>query len=71
MSLWHPWVGVEGAAIQSILDEFNRSNQWGITVQASAFEGFGRLDEAVDAALVIGYAARCDHRLWLSGAPLG
>ena len=38
--------------MQAILDEFNRTNQWGITVQASAYEGFGRLDEAVESALL-------------------
>jgi multiple sugar transport system substrate-binding protein len=51
VQLWYPWSGVLGATFQGILDEFNRSNHWGITVQAKAFEGFGRLDEAVEAAL--------------------
>jgi multiple sugar transport system substrate-binding protein len=52
VSLWHPWTGSMGAVLQSLLDEFNRTNQWGVTIQASAYEGFGRLDEAVEAALV-------------------
>ncbi len=51
VSLWHPWTGSTGAALQTILDEFNRTNQWGITVRASAYEGFGRLDEAVESGL--------------------
>jgi ABC-type glycerol-3-phosphate transport system substrate-binding protein len=51
VSLWHPWTGTTGEALQAILDEFNHSNQWGITVQTSAYEGFGRLDEAVESAL--------------------
>ena len=54
VSLWHPWTGSTGAALQAILDEFNRTNQWGITVQASAYEGFGRLDEAVESAAISG-----------------
>jgi multiple sugar transport system substrate-binding protein len=49
--LWHPWAGSTGAILQTILDEFNRSNQWGIIVQTSAYEGFGRLDEAMEAAI--------------------
>lgn len=49
--LWHPWSGSSGAILQTILNEFNRSNPWGIIVQTSAFEGFGRLDEAMEAAI--------------------
>lgn len=52
VSLWHPWTGATSATLQAILDEFNRTNQWGITLQAREYEGFGRLDEAVEAALV-------------------
>jgi multiple sugar transport system substrate-binding protein len=52
VNLWYPWVGSNGAALQSIVAEFNRSNQWGITVQASPYEGFGRLDEAMESALL-------------------
>jgi multiple sugar transport system substrate-binding protein len=51
VNLWHPWTGATGAGLQAILDEFNRTNKWGITVQASAYEGFGGLDEEVEAAL--------------------
>ncbi len=75
VSLWHPWSGSMGAVLQSLLDEFNRTNQWGVTIQASAYEGFGRLDEAVEAALVstqdFGFFTGCTDRLWLSGATLG
>jgi multiple sugar transport system substrate-binding protein len=52
VNLWHPWTGANGAALQSILEEFNLTNQWGITVQASPYEGFGRLDEAMESALL-------------------
>jgi len=51
VNLWHPWTGATGAALQAILDEFNRTNKWGITVQVNAYEGFGRLDEEVESAL--------------------
>jgi multiple sugar transport system substrate-binding protein len=52
VNLWHPWTGAKGAALHSILEEFNRTNLWGITVQASPYEGFGRLDEAMESALL-------------------
>jgi multiple sugar transport system substrate-binding protein len=51
VSIWYPWTGPMGTVLQTILDEFNRTNQWGITVQASTYEGFGRLDEAVEAGI--------------------
>jgi multiple sugar transport system substrate-binding protein len=51
VTLWQPWTGTTGTLMQTILDEFSRTNQWGITVQTSAFEGFGRLDEAVEAGI--------------------
>jgi ABC-type glycerol-3-phosphate transport system substrate-binding protein len=50
--LWHPWTGENESVLRSILDGFNQTNQWGITVEASAYEGFGRLDEAVESALL-------------------
>jgi multiple sugar transport system substrate-binding protein len=52
--LWHPWSGALGDSFQGILDEFNHSNQWGITVEGKGFEDFGRLDEAVEVALTSG-----------------
>jgi multiple sugar transport system substrate-binding protein len=51
VSLWHPWKGTAEAALQASLDEFNRTNQWGIRLQATGYEGFGSLDEALDSAL--------------------
>ena len=54
VSLWHPWTGSSGTVLQTLLDEFNRTNQWGISVQASAYEGFGSLDEAVESAISSG-----------------
>ena len=51
VSLWHPWTGSTGETLQAILEEFSRTNRWGITIRPSAYEGFGRLDEAVEVAL--------------------
>ena len=54
ITFWHPWGGAQGALLQDILDEFNRTNRWDITVEVTAFEGLDRLEDAVDAALIAG-----------------
>ena len=54
VTLWHPWTGSTEGALQAILDEFNRTNQWGIQVQANAYPGFGALDEAVETSIISG-----------------
>lgn len=51
VSLWHPWTGVTARRFQAILEEFNHTNTWGITVRVSSYEGFGGLDGAVDSAI--------------------
>jgi multiple sugar transport system substrate-binding protein len=52
VTLWHPWTGAAGEELQAILDEFNRTNRWGVTVQATAYEGFSSLQEAVESGIV-------------------
>lgn len=52
VNLWHSRAGATGEELEGLLDEFNRTNSWGITVHSSAYEGFGRLDEAVESALL-------------------
>jgi ABC-type glycerol-3-phosphate transport system substrate-binding protein len=49
--LWHPWTGATGSVLQSLVDEFNRTNQWGINVSVNSYEGFGALDDAVESAI--------------------
>jgi multiple sugar transport system substrate-binding protein len=51
ITFWHPWSGEQGALLQNMLAEFNRTNRWGITVQATAYEGLGWLEDAVEAGL--------------------
>jgi len=51
VNLWLPWTGSTSAALLAIVDEFNRTNRWGITVLVKGFEGFGSLDDAVEIAL--------------------
>ncbi len=33
--LWHPWLGEEEEALLQLADEFNTSNEWGITVRVA------------------------------------
>jgi multiple sugar transport system substrate-binding protein len=54
VSLWYPWGGATGDSFRSIVDGFNRSNQWGIQVNASGYEDYGSLDDAMGAALEAG-----------------
>jgi ABC-type glycerol-3-phosphate transport system substrate-binding protein len=66
---------VTGEIFQAILDEFNRTNKYGISVIGTAYEGFGSLDDAMQTAIssgslpevVVDYGYRA--RLWeTSGA---
>jgi len=54
ISFWHPWSGAQGDVVQNLITEFNRSNEWGITVQATAYNGVSWLEEEVEAALSSG-----------------
>ncbi len=51
VKVWYPWTGSKGAAFQALLDEFSSTNQWGIKAVGVAYEGFGRMEEAVDSAV--------------------
>jgi multiple sugar transport system substrate-binding protein len=51
VTIWYPWTGASGASFQAIIDKFNQSNKWGIIVMAKGYEGFGSLDETVEAAI--------------------
>jgi multiple sugar transport system substrate-binding protein/sn-glycerol 3-phosphate transport system substrate-binding protein len=35
--LWHPWQNQPGQIMESLVNEFNASNEWGITVEARSF----------------------------------
>jgi multiple sugar transport system substrate-binding protein len=69
VTVWQPWTGEAGAALKTLLDDYSRTNQWGITVNTQIFEGFGRLDEAMESAiisntlpdLVIDYGYQAQH----------
>lgn len=54
VSLWQPWTGTTGEVLHAMVDEFNQTNQWGIHVSVNSYEGFGRLDEAMESAVTSG-----------------
>jgi ABC-type glycerol-3-phosphate transport system substrate-binding protein len=54
VSLWHPWSGALASQLQSILDDYSRTNKWGTTVNVTGYEDFGRMDEAIETAVISG-----------------
>lgn len=69
ITFWHPWSGEQGELLQNMLIEFNRSNSWGITVQASGYNGVSWMEDAVETAinsgtlpdLLVGYNFQAVH----------
>jgi multiple sugar transport system substrate-binding protein len=54
ISLWHPWSAAVGEAWNTLVSEFNSSNEYGITVD-SAYQGnYNELYEKVQAAIAAG-----------------
>ena len=54
ITFWHVWSGQAGSVMQAMIDEYNRSNPWKVTVEASAFDSFASLEESFTAALSAG-----------------
>ena len=50
VNLWHPWSGETGIAIQQSIEQFNASNEFGITVEGISLETIDNLYEMVDSA---------------------
>ena len=63
IEFWHVWDGPVGDALQGLVDEFNASNEYGITVEAFDQGGYGDIFNNMNAAinsgdlpdLVVGY----------------
>jgi len=49
--VWHPWFGAEASLFESQVDQFNKTNEWGIVVRADGQNNFSELYLATDAAL--------------------
>ena len=54
VNLWYPWGGAGGDSFREIVDGFNRSNQWGIQVNATGYGDYGLLDDAMATAITSG-----------------
>ena len=50
IEFWHAWRGAPGEVMQSLVDDFNRSNPWGIRVEASAKGSYDQVSEQILAA---------------------
>lgn len=51
ITVWHPWYGVESSLFDSFVEDFNQSNEWGITVVAESQVNFTNLYENTSDAL--------------------
>jgi len=51
IEVWHPWYGVEASFFESLVDEFNEGNAWGIQVHATSQINFSYLYENVTTSL--------------------
>src|SRR3989304_4146869 len=47
---WHSWSGPAGEALESLVAEFNASNEWGIKVQSVYQGNYDDLGAALDSA---------------------
>jgi ABC-type glycerol-3-phosphate transport system substrate-binding protein len=52
--LWHPWSGATAAELDSFASDFNRSNTWGIRVQARAFANIAEQINLLQAGSEVG-----------------
>jgi ABC-type glycerol-3-phosphate transport system substrate-binding protein len=51
IEVWHPWFGVEASFFETLVEEFNGSNTWGIQVRAVGQINFSYLYENVTTSL--------------------
>lgn len=51
IAFWHPWQGDLAKRAQEKAEAFNRSNEWGLTVEVSPFYNTSALTDQVDQAL--------------------
>lgn len=50
LTFWHPWSGETGTAIQESIDDFNATNDFGITVESTDQGTFNSLYERIETA---------------------
>ena len=55
VTFWHVWgTGATGEGLLAIIDEFNATNEWGITVEPVDQGGYSDLEDAMNAAIQTG-----------------
>jgi multiple sugar transport system substrate-binding protein len=54
--LWHPWNNLAGEAMTALVNDFNSSNEWGITVEAQSFLDLDQLWQETTTAQEAGQA---------------
>lgn len=48
---WHPWTGPTGQVMQALVEEFNLSNEWRITVSTQALAGLDEMNARLSETL--------------------
>jgi len=51
VDVWHPFYGAPSSLFESQIEEFNRTNTWGIDVQSRSFQNYTELYEQASAAV--------------------
>src|SRR5512143_1333117 len=51
VNVWHPYYGAEASLFESQVQQFNKENEWGITVLTQGKENFSELFLQTDASL--------------------
>lgn len=51
IQVWHPWFDVEASLFNSLVEEFNQKNEWGIKVEPASQVNYSYLYETVSASL--------------------
>jgi maltose-binding protein MalE len=51
VNVWHPWFGVESSLFESLVQDFNKENKWGITAVSTSQNNYSYLYENVSASL--------------------
>ena len=51
ITFWHVWSRGTGEQLQKLVDEFNATNKWGITVKAENQQGYGQMFDKMNAAI--------------------
>jgi ABC-type glycerol-3-phosphate transport system substrate-binding protein len=52
VNVWHPWFGVESSLFESLVQDFNKENKWGITVVPASQNNYSYLYENVSASFL-------------------